>query len=481
MKIKKIILALISFCFLYVFYGYFEYQNAQLKFNSSGPIPEVPIGIYERLAAVIRIPTVSHQDRSDLLPIFQLHQLLKTQFPLVHQLLSPKVIADGSLVFEWKGTDLGLSPVLLTAHLDVVPSETNGFLKWQQPPFSGYDDGSEIWGRGALDDKSMLMALLESVEFYLKSGHKPKTTIYLAFGHDEEVGGTSGAKNIAEYFKQKNIRFSTIFDEGGFILDGAKFGVEAPVALVGVAEKGYASYKLTAQGFSGHSSMPPKKTSIDNLISAIEKLNQLDLKPKITKPLDAMLKALFPHMGWPAQLVLSVRPFTNSLLKYGFSKSDATRALVTTSRALTLFHGGIKENVLPAQAEAVVNFRLLPGLTVNRLTQRITRRLKGTGVKVELLNGACDPSSVSSSKNQIFKTIGGHIKKIWPEVIVTPFLLVGGTDSRHYQDIADQVYRFSALDLQSDRLALFHGTNERITKENYKKMVQYHMLLINGF
>jgi carboxypeptidase PM20D1 len=235
-----------------------------------------------RLAQALRFATISHEDPAqvDRAPFRELHRFLEESFPQVHHSLKREVIEEYSLLYTWQGTDASLAPALFAGHIDVVPVESGTETEWQYPPFEGCVEEGYIWGRGALDDKVAVLGLLEAAEALLARGFQPHRTIYLAFGHDEEVGGTYGAKRIAALLQQRGVRLEFALDEGLAVTEGIIPKVSKPVAMVGIAEKGYLCLELSAESRGGHSSMPPSETAIGILSAAITRLERHPMPPR---------------------------------------------------------------------------------------------------------------------------------------------------------------------------------------------------------
>lgn len=430
--------------------------------------------VAERLSTVIQLETISNEQGVINLTSFeQLHKKLEELFPLVHQHMKREIISDASLLFTWEGKDKAAKPVLFAAHQDVVPADPATLDQWTHPPFSGEIAEGFIWGRGTIDIKSQMMAALESAEMLLSEGFEPERTILLAFGQDEELGGQKGAAKIVEHLKENNIQLAAMMDEGGTILEGAISGVDVPIALIGTAEKGHLSLKLKAYGVPGHSSMPGKDMAIGRLSRALAKL---EAKPQPIR-LKA-LKDLFRNLGSAAsfgmQFVFSNMWFFGPIVKMQAEGSNTTNAMIRTSTALTIVNGGIKENVLPASAEAIVNFRLLPGDSIATVCDRVRRIIKDDKVEFEPVpDGAWEASPVSTTDSKSYMILKHTVRRVFDGVPVAPYLVMGATDARYYSEITDAAYRFSPFHLSVEDLNRMHGIDERISLESYGKMISF--------
>jgi carboxypeptidase PM20D1 len=318
----------------------------------------------EKLAQAIRIPTISYMDadRTDYSAFLRFQELLQARFPLIHQYCEKIVVNAYSLIYRLKADcePTGL-PILITAHQDVVPVEPGTENDWTEPPFSGAIRDGVLWGRGALDIKIHLIAAMEALERLLQKGFLPKRDIYLAFGHDEEIGGQEGAQRIAEHFKRQGLRFAFVLDEGGCVVANVLPGVDNPIAFVGVGEKGYANIQLSVTKDGGHSSMPSPHTSLGILAKAICRMERRPFKPRLIAPAKAFLLRIGPHMKGLNKLILANLWLFQPVFLRVFSKTIAGNALLRTTMAVTMAQGSPAPNVVPQKSTAIVNCRILPG------------------------------------------------------------------------------------------------------------------------
>ncbi|HEY9089242.1 MAG TPA: M20 family peptidase [Anaerolineaceae bacterium] len=440
-----------------------------------------PPVIAKHLAAAIRKPTISSLDPAqvDAQAFRDLHAALEAMYPRVHATLERRTVNDFGLVYTWKGRKPELEPVLFAAHQDVVPVEAAGLAEWTHPPFSGQIADGYVWGRGTLDIKNQLIALLEAVENLLKDGYRPQRTVILAFGHDEEVSGAKGAGSIVAQMAEEGLRLEAVLDEGGALTSGSLPGVKSSVAMVGTTEKGYLSLELTAQGEPGHSSMPPQHTAIGILGAALARLEASPL-PAQLRTIAATLDEVGGLMPFSMQFLLANRwLFGRAILKRLMAK-PMTNATVRTTQAITMISGGVKDNLLPREAKAVVNFRLMPGDTVANVCEHVRRALADERVTFQPLPGQTvrEASPVSPVEAPAFQDLSRVIRQIFPDAAVAPYLVMGATDARYYTAICDNVYRFCPLRLTDAELGLMHGTNERISVEGLGRMVQFYGQLI---
>lgn len=441
----------------------------------------------ERLAGALAIPTIAREDRAqqDDEAFLRLHEYLKSNFPRTHKALNRETISRLSLLYTWPGSETGLDPLLLMAHLDVVPVEGDPD-DWQHGPFSGDIADAYIWGRGALDDKSSALAQMEAVELLLARGFKPRRTVYLAYGHDEEIGGRDGAARTAELLHKLKVRPAMVLDEGGAIMHGGVPGVSQPVALVGIAEKGYLSLMLSAEAEGGHSSMPPPSTTVGTLARAVSRLEAEPLPLRMTEPVSRMFESAGPYMSFGRRLLLANLWLSRSLVAREMAKEPASNALVRSTTAATMFSGSTRQNILPARAAAVVNYRILPGDTRESILAHAVEVIDDGHVSVSVLPFNSDPSPVSPVEDPAFAMLEVTIQQTLGEaagrepLVVAPHLVTGATDARWYTALTPHVYRFIPMRLSRDDLRRVHGNNERIAVDNYAELVRFYaQLLLN--
>jgi carboxypeptidase PM20D1 len=460
-------------------------RSVQLDVPPAAPI-ELPdeAAIVERFAASIRIPTISHQDPAQDDPaVFQaFREHLERSFPLLHATLKRELVNERSLVYTWPGRDPQQIGVVLMAHQDVVPVEPGTEGNWEQPPFSGAIADGFVWGRGAMDTKGKLLGLCEAIEYLIRSGFQPTRTTHLVFGHDEEVGGRAGALQIANRWKTDGTRFEWVLDEGGVIGEGIVPGVAAPVALLGIAEKGYMTLALTASAEGGHSSMPPPHTAIGILAEAIERVENHPLPASLSGATRQFLAAIAPQMEYPLRIAVANADILEPIVLRSLSGSPRSNATIRTTTAVTMVNGGIKENALPASARAIANFRILPGDTVQSVTEFVRNAVADPRVDVKLLEGssALDPSPVSRTDSLGFELLARTIRETHPDVVVAPNLVLGGTDARYFHTVSESVYRFGPLRVKPEDLKRAHGTNERIAAADYVDSVRFYIRLLQN-
>lgn len=441
----------------------------------TGTVVNVPVdAAAERLSALLRFATVSHQDprRVDPAPFEALRAYLPVAYPAAHGAMTRQLI-DGSLLYKWEGSDPTLAPVLLMAHLDVVPGDESA--TWARPPFSGERADGFIWGRGALDMKGALGAMMEAAELLAQSGHKPRRTVYFALGHDEETGGEHGNAVIAARLKAQGVKLHAVLDEGSVVAVDILPNVSGAVALVGVAEKGYLTVELRVEGEGGHSSMPAPETSVEILAQALTHLSALRGEGMLTPSVRAQLQWLAPELPWVRRLALSNLWLFEGLVKKQMSEKPSSDAMLRTTIAPTMLSGSDKENVLPHRVSALINFRLLQGTSVEQVMSNLRKRITDARVQIEVKGlVTSEPSAVSPSEGPAFDDLHRSIREAFPDAIVVPSLVLGATDSRHYRELTDNIYRFIPVRLRATDIARIHGKDERIAVDNYREAIAFY-------
>ncbi|MEO5684292.1 MAG: M20/M25/M40 family metallo-hydrolase [Chitinophagaceae bacterium] len=440
------------------------------------PYP-MPHDAIQHMSQAVKLATISTSDTSaiDTATFKAFGTFLESAYPMVHKQLSKTRINQFSFVFEWKGQNAALPPIILMGHYDVVPVEAASINKWLVPPFSGTITDTCIWGRGAADDKSGVISIMEATEAMLGKGFVPQRTIYLCFGHNEEVSG-SGARAIAAYLAEKNVHAEMVLDEGGEITEGKIKDVKRPVAVIGVAEKGYASFELTVQQEGGHSSMPAKETAIGILVAGLDKLKGKNPPSRLTPP----TKEFLIRIGSSSNIFLNRMATANMWLFEGVTKGILAdkpegNAMIHTTIVPTILESGVKDNIVPGVAKAIINTRILTGETAKSVEAFIRATLNDDRIQVKKMgNIDSDPSPATAISSAAFKRIESAVNKTIPNVITAPYLMIGATDSRHYRSIADGVVNFLPM---TDSKG-FHGVNERLPLRDLQRGINFMMTVI---
>jgi carboxypeptidase PM20D1 len=482
-RFAALVAALIGLLAVVVLVRALNFRSVQIVVAPVAKIALDEATLATHLAEAIRFRTVSEttedtpEKRQELA---RLRAYLEQAFPLLHGKLEHELVSGDSLLFRWPGSDQSLKPILLMGHLDVVPGELpfSAGSGWTHPPFSGDIADGFVWGRGAWDDKSAVMGLMEAVELLLREGFGPRRTVYLAFGHDEEVGGLNGAMRIAALLRQRNVRVDFVLDEGLAITEKIIAGVRDPAALIGITEKGYVTVDLTANGEGGHSSMPPRQTAIGILAAAVERLERNEMAARLPAATQSMLTVLGPEMSFAQRLMLANLWLFRPLVEWTLARNPTTDAGIRTTTAPTIISGGTKDNVLPRSATATVNFRIRPGDSIETVLRHVEKVVADERITIAARPNPMQPAPDAAVGAGGYRTIETTIRQIFPAAVVAPGLTLGATDSRHYLDLADNVYRFSPIRVGPADLARFHGINERVKISDYADAVRFYRQLI---
>ncbi len=440
--------------------------------------------VSRHLSGAIMIPTVSYENKSNIqaAEFLRFHEYLGKTFPLLHKKLTRETVNNYSLLYTWPGKDMSLKPIMLLAHIDVVPVDEATKNQWTYQPFEGRMAEGYIWGRGTLDNKGNLLAIMEAVEGLLASGFQPSRTVYIVAGHDEERGGSQGAVKIVSLLKARGVVPDYVIDEGLLITKGMIPGMSSPVALIGLAEKGFMTVELIAKGEGGHSSMPPRETAVGILARAITRLENNPFPARIDGPARYLFDYIGREMSFPNRIIFANLWLTEGLLKRQLQKANSTNAMIRTTTAPTMLEGSNRDNVLPYIARAAVNFRILPGDTPEGVLEYVRKIINDPRVEVRPVAQAIQrPSPVASIDSHGFLTIHKTIRQIFPGVIVAPSLAVAASDSRHFAGLTGDIYKFSPMIVTVKDVARLHGINERITIDNYVQMIKfYRQLIVNS-
>ncbi|TXN31453.1 M20/M25/M40 family metallo-hydrolase [Lacisediminihabitans profunda] len=433
------------------------------------------------LRSLVRIPTVSGQDPADTdwAPFRALVALLPSLYPATHRRLSLEIVAEHSLLYRWKGSTDG-PPTVLMAHYDVVPATDEG---WEHPPFSadvtGEGDDRVVWGRGTLDDKGALVAVLEGVEASVLAGHTPRCDVYLSFGHDEETVG-SGARAIVDLLQSRGIRAGLVIDEGGAIVEDVFPGVSGPIAVVGVSEKGILSVTLTVEQGGGHASTPPRFSATARLARAIVRLNRRPFRAGFSAPTLEMIGTLGAHARGPLRFAFTNLWLTRPVLLAVFARlSDETNALIRTTQAVTMLRGSQAANALAERAVATVNIRVAIDSSVADAVAHVRRAIRDPRVVIAVQHPH-EPSPVSPTSGPGWELVRRTIGESFPGTIVTPYVMMAASDSRHFTRISDCVYRFSPFEMSTAERGTLHARNERLRVSTLLRGVDFYTRLIAG-
>lgn len=421
----------------------------------------------KNLSDAIRIPTIADNEpeNTNWAVFDKFHDFLKERYPLIHKNLELTVLARGSLLYYWKGTDSSLDPIALLAHQDVVPVSEGTEQDWIHPAFDGVDDGEFIWGRGALDMKNHLIGVMESVETLLEEGYAPVRDVYICLGHNEEVMSSenSGAIVMCNYFKDKGIHLDCVIDEGGAILPvNVKGVINKNLAGIGIGEKGYADIEIAVNAKGGHSSQSPNHTAIGKLADVVKDIENHQFKSELSPMMMELFDKIGRNCSYPVRLVTCNIKLLKPLIKKVMEYIPPAASMIRTTTGVTMASGSPAPNVLPQRATVNVNFRIFPGETIDDVTAHLKKVIRNKKVEINVKPGWKNPSKLSPTDSRCFKAIEEICMRTDSRNIVAPYLVMGGTDACHYEPVCENIYRYSPFRVDTSLLLTTHGTNEKI-------------------
>jgi len=423
-----------------------------------------------RFQELIRFPTVSHMDEAqeNAKAFTDLQQYLTTAYPNVTAACPREILGRRGMLYRWQGK-CSDNPSVLMAHYDVVPVEES---EWQEPPFSGIIKDGELWGRGTLDTKGTMHGILEAAEMLIARGFVPQNDVYFAFGGDEEIFGGDAPAITAE-LQKRGIQPAFVLDEGGAIVENVFPGVTKPAAVIGIAEKGAVCVDITAKGHGGHASAPPASQAMGRLGRALSKLEKKPMPFTLTKPALEMFDVMGRESTFLFRLIFAnLWCFAPVLSLICRLSGGELNALVRTTCALTMAQGSKAYNVLPTQATAGVNLRLICGDTIESAMSRMEKIIGDDSITLKYVSGE-NASRISETGDEAWNRLESAISAAYPGVIVSPYLMLAGSDSRHYSKFCDHVFRFSGMPLTKEQRGLIHNANERIPVSLIKGTVTF--------
>jgi len=434
----------------------------------------------ERLTAAVRYETISHQQPEDFdAEAFEgFLAFLEEAYPRIYAELSVERVGEYTTLYRWEGTDPDLKPGMLIGHYDVVPVEPGTEDEWTHPPFGGAVADGFVWGRGTLDDKAGVLSALEAVAYLLETGFTPARTLYLAAHHDEEIGGLDGAAQVAALLQAQGVELAFLVDEGLPVAEQVIEGIDTPLALVGVAEKGFLNLHLSIARQGGHSSMPPQQTTIGDLATAIHRLKDHPMPGRFGDLVQQTFAPLAPELPFLYRMGLANLWLFRPLIKRQLATIPHTNAALRTTAAPTIFRAGVKENVLPAQASAIVNFRIHPHDSIAAVEAHVKRVIANDDIQIRRLPRAREPSEVSDTEALAYHHLRQSIQEVFPDTPVAPSIFIATSDARHFRELTQNSYRFRPIRARPEDQQLIHGTNERIGVDNYAEMVQFQIRFI---
>ncbi len=426
----------------------------------------------QRLADSVRIQTISHQDPAqfDREPFEEFLSFLRKNYPATFRTLSIEHVNEFSLLMIWRGRDEALEPVLFEGHYDVVPIEPGTEQDWTFPPFSGALANGYLWGRGSVDDKGAVIGLFETIETLIGEGFAPARTLYFSIGHDEEIGGHEGSGRIAQLLEERGVRLAYMIGEGGGMMVGHPLLPDRLLAMIALAEKTFVTLTLTARGEGGHSSIPPDDNSLVKLAKAVAEVHDHPFSPQIVHPVDAMFSTIGQEVDGFTGWLLRNQGLSAGMLARQMAQDRMGAPFVRTTTAVTIFEAGIKENVVPQTAEAKINFRLLPGTTMEEVVERVREIVDNPEIDIHAEQWGDNPP-VARMDGEGYRRISEAVEAAIPDALVVPGIIVGTTDTRHFAGLTRDLYRFHpTFWLQMDDGVGVHGTDEKILIEGLERV-----------
>ena len=431
--------------------------------------------IVDDMCAMIRCKTVSNRDESlvDWAEFDKFQRVLRERFPLIHEKATLHHLGRTGLLYHLKG-ESDAAPSVCMSHYDVVPVEESG---WDKPAFDAIVEDGVIWGRGTLDTKGTLCGVMEALEQLLAGGYTPKNDLYLSFSGQEEIDGDS-CRAIVSYLREQGVTPAMVVDEGGAVVDNVFPGVSGQCALIGIAEKGNVSVDLSLLSQGGHASTPPPHTILGQLSQAAVDMENHPFPRHLTRPVAEMFDTLGRHSNFLYRMIFAnlwcFAPVLDMICK---KSGGELNAMMRTTVAVTRMEGSKAYNVLPPKASMGINIRLMEGDTIESATEYLKKVIRNDKIAIRVVDGG-NPSAVSETSGEAWDTLCRAIRQTWPEALVSPYLMMAGSDSRNYCAISDHVYRFSAMHLSKEERAMIHGHNERVPVKTLLRTVEFYLRLL---
>ena len=431
----------------------------------------------QKLGAMVRVPSVSKREDEDLTEFYKLHAVLEEHFPLLHKNLE-KTVLNGSLLYLWKGSDPSATPIALMGHQDVVPATDDG---WCVPAYSGEVLDGKLYGRGCLDCKSTMYVELQAVEELLAKGFVPKCDVYLSYSINEETGG-DGAAAAVRYLQEKGIRLALVLDEGGAVTEPPVAGMDRDYAVIGITEKGYMDLKITARGKGGHSSTPPRNTPAARLFAFA---NEIERKRPFKKALipeaEEMFRQMAPSFSFPLRLLLdNLWLFKPLLMAVMPMVTPFGEAVMATTCCFTMMRGSDAANVIPKEPYLVANLRTSVHQNCDATLAVMKKFADKYDLDIEVLM-ARDASPVSNIHSKEYAYVCDCIRKQFPDAGIAPYLIMGGTDCRHFHALTETALRFAPVRMTNEQNASCHAVNENVTLTAVAEGVRFYKMFLKEY
>ncbi|MBL8547560.1 MAG: M20/M25/M40 family metallo-hydrolase [Hyphomonadaceae bacterium] len=449
--------------------------------DTSAYVIDVPTAA-AHLSEAIRFRTVSlvtpEEDRT---PFTEFQAWMIATYPAFNAAARREMVNDLTVIYTWEGSDPAQPPLLLLAHQDVVPVPDDTRAAWSVDPFGGEIRDEAVWGRGAIDDKGSLVLLLEAAEYLAKQGKRPVRTIIFAFGHDEELGGEDGAVQVAALLAERGVRAWFVLDEGMAALSEHPL-TGGPASMIGISERGFGTMRVHAVGQPGHSSMPPPETAVSLVSEAVVRIHDMPIEQRLEGgPALDMMRALAPEISLTNRMAVANEWLFGPLLRERMAQDRTARALMGTTVAPTMLNGGVRPNVLPAEATAMINYRFHPRDTAAEILERARGEVADLeGVDVDWADTPREATATSSTTSASYALLAALSTAVMPDAPVAPGLVLAGTDSRNYSEVAENVYRFQPMMFGADDLAGIHGTNEHLSFANLDRTIRFYIGLMEA-
>jgi carboxypeptidase PM20D1 len=436
---------------------------------------ELPQKYAKDLSEMIKVRTVSERGKDYSESINEFHKCLEKLYPNIHKNLE-KINIDGALLFKWKGNNSDKNPILLMSHMDVVEASGN----WRYPPFSGTISDGKIWGRGTVDTKGALCAILEAVEKLTGEGFIPECDVYIASSNNEEITGDGAIKTV-DYLDKQGIKLDLVMDEGGAVM-GGMLGSEASCAMIGVLEKGRANVKFIAHSIGGHASIPFKNNPFARLARLIDTIERKPIfKKKLTKPVKTMYRAMVPYMSFKYRFFLGNLWLFSPILPFILGKMGGqANALISSTCVFTQAEGSHGANVIPETATVTANMRFMVHEPLEATFKKVSKIAKKNDIWMEMISGY-DVCKAANVKTYAYKQVVKQVKETFGEIPVVPYVMLAGTDARHYTKICDCVLRFVPLTLSDAQQKSAHAIDENINISSLSRAVSFYVDFIKGY